>query len=284
MSVRDGQDATNEVTAVIESLSNVYANPQPLNRDQEEEWLGISSNRLATTLSDLTRATCCCLVVDGANTEETIGASSACLAAKLAYRLVCESRKLTSIEDAVSATPDQHAELIENNRTVVMNSSRIGEELKAVLAECLMKGLPGQRELTEASDLVKRRRKDLVRFEEDPTVFEYQVDDLRCEKTQSEFTGAAVELNQATVDLTSCYTPANFKKSSVRFAGAYDTLVDRGMRLSKTNTPDTTTSRQLLSGLVEVSDRSDAMLDDARQVCSQPESDPLRQRLHNAAR
>ncbi len=45
---------------------------------------------------------------------------------------------------------------------------------------------------------MKRRRKELVRFEEDPTVIEYQIEESKFEKTQSEFTGAAVEFNQVT--------------------------------------------------------------------------------------
>uniref|UniRef100_A0A5K3F121 FERM domain-containing protein n=1 Tax=Mesocestoides corti TaxID=53468 RepID=A0A5K3F121_MESCO len=287
LSVRDGQDACGEVKSAVESLTTVYAAPQSPNRDQEEEWLGASANRLATALSDLLRATRCCLVADpGRFSSETPAdvnaAVAARIAAQVAYQLVCESRKLDVVSPV--ASPDRQSEVLQSNRTVAGNCSVLGNDLHQALNDCLLKALPGQKELTEASDLVKRRRKELVRFAENPTVIEYPVEESRYERTQSEFTGAAVEFNQATADLTSCYTPGNFQRTSVRFVGAYDALVDKGLQLSRSRPLNDPTGRQLIHGLVEVSDKSSAMLDDARQVCSQPESEGLRQRLHVAAR
>lgn len=87
-----------------------------------------------------------------------------------------------------------------------------------------------------------------------------------------------------TSDLTTCYAPANFGKSSNRFAGAFDRLVNRGLCLFRSKRPEDASRKELISGLVEVSDRSGTLLADAREVCDQPEVQPLRNRLHAAAR
>ncbi|VDM32021.1 unnamed protein product [Hydatigera taeniaeformis] len=282
VSIRDAQNATNEVTSAVDSLEQDYATPQSPNCDQAEDWLGSSSNRLAGAMSDLLRSTRICLVTE-ARPVDSGEASAARSAAQLAYQLVCEARKLEPLQPTVSS-PDQQADVLESNRNVAVNCKLIGDNLNRALFECLLKALPGQKELSEASDLVNRRRKDLVRFADNPTVFEYPIEETRIERTQSEFTGAAVEFNQATADLTSCYTPSNFRRSSVRFADAYDTLVDKGLQLSRAKPPKDPTGPQLINGLVEVSDRSSEMLEDAKQVCSQPEADSLRQKLHLAAR
>ncbi|VDK38281.1 unnamed protein product [Taenia asiatica] len=282
VSIRDAQNATNEVTSAVDSLEQDYATPQSPNCDQGEDWLGSSANRLAGAMSDLLRSTRSCLVTEDRPIDSG-GASTACAAAQLAYQLVCEARKLEALQPSVSS-PDQQADVLESNRNVAVNCKLIGENLNRALFECLLKALPGQKELSEASDLVDRRRKELVRFADNPTVFEYPIEETRVERTQSEFTGAAVEFNQATADLTSCYTPSNFRRSSVRFAGAYETLVDKGLQLSRAKSPKDPTGPQLINGLVEVSDRSSEMLEDAKQVCSQPEAESLRQKLHLAAR
>lgn len=281
-SVRDAQNASSEVVSAVDSLAQDYATPQSPNRDQGEEWLGSSANRLASAMSGLIRSTRSCLTADDQPIDVSM-ATSAHASAQLAYQLVCEARKLEPLQ-SITSTPDQQAEVLESNRNVGANSKLIGENLNHLLSECLLKAIPGQKELSEASELVERRRKDLVRFSEDPTVYEYSIEETRIEKSQSEFTGAAVEFNRATSDLTSCYTPNNFRRTSVRFAGAYDTLVDKGIQLSRTKSPKDPTSQQLISGLVEVSERSSEMLEDAKQVCNQPEAEPLRQKLYGAAR
>ncbi|KAL5104483.1 Talin-1 [Taenia crassiceps] len=282
VSIRDAQNATNEVTSAVDSLEQDYATPQSPNCDQDEDWLGSSANRLAGAMSDLLRSTRSCLVTEDRPIDSG-GASTACAAAQLAYQLVCEARKLEALQPTVSS-PDQQADILESNRNVTVNCKLIGDNLNRALYECLLKALPGQKELSEASDLVDRRRKELVRFADNPTVFEYPIEETRVERTQSEFTGAAVEFNQATADLTSSYTPSNFRRSSLRFAGAYETLVDKGLQLSRTKSSKDPTGPQLINGLVEVSNRSSEMLEDAKQVCSQPEAEPLRQKLHLAAR
>ncbi|CDS39815.1 talin [Echinococcus multilocularis] len=282
VSIRDARNATNEVTSAVDSLEQDYAAPQSPNCDQGEDWLGSSANRLAGAMSDLSRSIRSCLVSEDRPIDSS-GAFAARTAAQLAYQLVCEARKLEALQPTVSS-PDQQADVLESNRNVAINCKLIGDNLNCALLECLLKALPGQKELSEASDLVGRRRKDLVRFADNPTVFEYPIEETRVERTQTEFAGAAVEFNQATADLTSCYTPSNFRRSSVRFAGAYDSLVNKGLQLSRAKSPKDPTGPQLITGLVEVSDRSSEMLEDAKQVCSQPEAEPLRQKLHLAAR
>ena len=282
MSVRDAQNACSEVVSAVDSLSQDYASPQSPNRDQGEEWLGSSANRLAGAMSDLARSTRSCLVSDDEPIDVSV-ATCAHTSAQLAYQLVCEARKLEPVQPITSSS-DQQTEVLESNRNVGDNSKLIGDNLNRALAECLLKAIPGQKELSEAAELVKRRRKELVHFANDPTVFEYPIEETRVERSQTEFTGAAVEFNQATADLTSCYTPNNFHRTSIRFAGAYNTLVDKGLQLSRTKSPKDPTSQELISGLVEVSERSSDMLEDAKQVCNQPESEPLRQKLHGAAR
>ncbi|KAM3178827.1 hypothetical protein ACTXT7_001784 [Hymenolepis weldensis] len=279
--VRDAQNATSEVVSAVDALAQDYASPQSPNRDQGEDWLGSSANRLASGVSDLVRSTRSCLAAEERPIDVSL-ATGVHSSAQLAYQLVCEARKLESVQPA-NLTPDQQSEVLEGNRTVNTNCKLIGDNLNRSLSECLLKALPGQKELSEASDLVQRRRKELVRFSEEPSIFEYPIEETRVERTQSEFTGAAVEFNQATTDLTSSYTPVNFCKSSVRFVGAYDNLVDKGIQLSRTKSPKDPSGRQLISGLVDVSDRSSEMLESAKQLCSQPEAEPLRQRLHGAA-
>ncbi|VDN98923.1 unnamed protein product [Rodentolepis nana] len=280
--VRDAQNATSEVISAVDTLAQDYASPQSPNRDQSEDWLGSSANRLAYGVSDLVRSTRSCLAAEERPVDASL-ASSVRSAAQLAYQLVCEARKLEPVQPA-NLTPDQQFDVLESNRNVNANCKLVGENLNRTLSECLLKALPGQKELSEASDLVQRRRKELVRFSEEPSVFEYPIEESRVEKIQSEFTGAAVDLNQATADLTSCYTPVNFCKSSVRFAGAYDNLVDKGIQLSRTRSSKDPSNGQLINGLVDVSDRSGEMLESAKQLCSQPEAEPLRQRLIGAAR
>uniref|UniRef100_A0A0X3PHC1 Talin-1 n=1 Tax=Schistocephalus solidus TaxID=70667 RepID=A0A0X3PHC1_SCHSO len=289
LGVRDGIDAGNQIGAAVESLTSAYSvYPSASGRDQEEDWLGSSSNQLASALADLVQATRCIAAADMATTKGVAGEvlteflHSCVLSTQIAYQLVCESRKLEVLEP--SQTPETQAALLQRNTEVNTKCRDYITDLTAALTGCL-RGLPGQREISEASIMVKRRRHDLVRFAEDPTIIEFHdADQISPADTRTDFTGAAVEFNQATVELTSCYTPNNFKRSSLRFAGAYDNLVDRGLRLSRSKPPEDITGKEIVNELVQISDKSEILLEDAQQVCNEPEIQPLRNRLHSAAK
>ncbi|VDK49019.1 unnamed protein product, partial [Dibothriocephalus latus] len=227
LGVRDGIDAGNQIGAAVESLTSAYSVCSSASgRDQEEDWLGSSSNQLSSALAGLVQATRCIAAADAATpsgvSDEVLNEflHSSVLSTQIAYQLVCESRKLEVLEP--SQPPEAQANILQRNAEVNTKCRAYVQELTAALNSCL-RGLPGQREISEASILVKRRRNDLVRFAEDPTVIEFRAtDQVSSADTRTDFTGAAVEFNQATVELTSCYTPTNFGRSSLRFAGAYD--------------------------------------------------------------
>ncbi|KAL7064228.1 hypothetical protein AAHC03_04719 [Spirometra sp. Aus1] len=289
LGVRDGIDASNQIGAAVESLTSAYSvYPSASGRDQEEDWLGSSSNQLASALAGLVQATRCIAAADTATTNDVTNEvlteflHSCVLSTQIAYQLVCESRKLEVLEP--SQSPEAQADLLQRNAEVNAKCRTYITDLTAALNSCL-RGLPGQREISEASIMVKRRRQDLVRFAEDPTIIEFRdTDQVSPADTRTEFTGAAVEFNQATVELTSCYTPNNFRRSSLRFAGAYDNLIDRGLRLSHSKPPDDAIGKEIVNELVEISDKSKVLLEDAQQVCNEPEIQPLRNRLHSAAK
>lgn len=193
-SVRDGTDAANQVVSGVDVLMNAYSNPPPYNSaTQEEDWLGQSANQLASAMSCLVQSTRCIAANSQSDSDLLQKARLAC---QLAYQLVCESRKLEPLH--VNGRSDDQTDLLENNAKVSKTSRFYFENFSSALSDCLQ-GLPGQKELSEASRLIERHRKELVRFAENPTVIEYNPNEQFGDATQAEFTGAAVEFNQVCI-------------------------------------------------------------------------------------
>lgn len=96
---------------------------------------------------------------------------------------------------------------------------------------------------------------------------------------------------QATGELLSSYSPGSFKRTTRRFTGAYDYLTDKGIELSicNENLPNNqqfepVVNTDLLNGLINVSDQSYVLMNEASRVCCQPEAENLRGKFQSAAR
>ncbi|TGZ65701.1 hypothetical protein CRM22_005745 [Opisthorchis felineus] len=292
-SVQDANVSTHELHSIIETMAQ-----QQRDMMNRSDVCGVPASMLATAIAGLVHATRGIVAHDGYDAVDTgrsgaVGPSSESTrlgvtqdtrqAVQLAYELVKAAR------DARFAYDDGQMEAL---ATVVSHSEQLTVQLLDTLGRCL-RGLPGHREINEATNLIEKRREDLVQLShEAPTRRVRWVEPSVYERAQSELTRAAVEFNQATGDLLSSYSPGAFRRTTRRFTGAYDTLTVKGVDLCMSGVPPNEVplpepppiNQDLVDGLVNVSDHSYALMTEAGRVCARPDEQEIRDRFQTAAR
>ncbi|TPP61971.1 Talin [Fasciola gigantica] len=290
MSVQDGSASTRELQSIIEGLA--HQDPDIVNRP---DICGMPATSLASAMAGLVQATRGVVAHEGFDSLDSELSPSMGPAVESARRAVTQDTRqsvqlayelVKAASDArIASDTHQTATLA----TVLSHSEQLSAQLLDALSRCL-RGLPGHREISEATHLIERRRNDLINLSQSaPTRKVRLVEPSEYERAQSDLTRAAVEFNQATGDLLSSYSPGTFRRTTRRFTGAYDQLTDKGVELSLTGVPCTPpgqpqVNQDLVNGLVTVSDQSHALMTQASRVCARPEEQDLRSRFQAAAR
>ncbi|CAL8103548.1 unnamed protein product [Calicophoron daubneyi] len=290
MSVHDATGSTKDIQSMIDALAHL--DPDVINRPES---CGPPATALASAIAGLVQSTRGVVAHESgedhmdSTVSSTIGPAveSARLAVthdtrqavQLAYELV---------KAAMDARVAYESNQIPTMATVQSHSEQLTAQLLATLERCLC-GLPGHREISEATHLIEKRRSELLQLSESCPPANV-VEPASYEQTQSDLTRAAVEFNQATGDLLSSYSPGAFRQTTRRFTGAYDHLTDKGVELCMSSLPPTATQPQptvnqdLVHGLVNVSDQSYNLMNEASRVCARPNERDIRTRFQNAAR
>ncbi|KAA0200427.1 Talin [Fasciolopsis buskii] len=290
MSVQDGSASTRELQSIIEGLT--HQDPAVINRP---DICGMPATLLAASMAGLVQATRGVVAHEGFDSLDSELSSSMGPAVESARRAVTQDTRqsvqlayelVKAASDArIASDTHQTASLA----TVLSHSEQLSAQLLDALSRCL-RGLPGHREISEATHLIERRRNDLISLSQSaPTRTVRLVELSEYERAQSDLTKAAVEFNQATGDLLSSYSPGTFRRTTRRFTGAYDQLTDKGVELSLSGVPcsppgQPQVNQDLINGLVTVSDHSHALMTQASRVCARPGEQDLRSRFQAAAR
>ncbi|CAH8450100.1 unnamed protein product [Schistosoma turkestanicum] len=293
ISVHDGIESAKKIDYIINSMAkmDVTVLDQP-------ELAGQSADHLASAMTELVHATRGIItdqnnllmngnINNNGNTSAMESTRRAVIqdirqAVQLSYELV---RALKDTRIACDAKQPANA------ATVQSHSQQLTTQLIETLTRCL-RGLPGHREITEAIHLIEQKRSQLIQYTQ-PNQMNLKprfVESNEYQRKQTDLTQAAVEFNQATGDLLSSYSPGAFKRTTRRFTGAYDCLTDKGIELSvcsemsNNQQSEPVVNTDLINGLINVSDQSYALMNEASRVCGQNETENLRGKFQSAAR
>ncbi|KAF6779314.1 hypothetical protein AHF37_01398, partial [Paragonimus kellicotti] len=296
-SVQDASSSTRELQSIIHGL--VEQQPDVVNRS---DVCGLPAVMLASAIAGLVQATRGVVARPEENgaaviQRDTPGSSLGPAIESARLGVTQDTRQAVQLAyELVKAASDARIACDNNQKaalsTVLSHSEQLTSQLLDTLARCL-RGLPGHREISEASHLIEQRREDLIQLSRSaPTRTVRWVEPVVYEQTQSDLTRAAVEFNQATGDLLSSFSPGAFRRTTRRFSGAYDYLTDKGVELSSvapsSGDPSLqepqTINKDLVDGLVNVSNHSHALMSEASRVCARPEEQDLRGRFQSAAR
>ncbi|KAA3678723.1 talin [Paragonimus westermani] len=296
-SVQDASSSARELQSIIHGL--VDQQPDVVNRS---DICGLPAVMLASAIAGLVQATRGVVARPEENGAAVIqrdvrGSSLGPAIESARLSVTQDTRQAVQLAyELVKAASDARVACDDNQKatlsTVLSHSEQLTNQLLDTLARCL-RGLPGHREISEASHLIEQRREDLIQLSRSaPTRTVRWVEPVVYEQTQSDLTRAAVEFNQATGDLLSSFSPGAFRRTTRRFSGAYDYLTDKGVELSSvapsSGDPSLqepqTINKDLVDGLVNVSNHSHALMNEASRVCARPEEQDLRGRFQSAAR
>ncbi|KAF5405196.1 FERM central domain protein [Paragonimus heterotremus] len=296
-SVQDASSSARELQSIIHGLAEQQ--PDVVNRS---DVCGLPAVMLASAIAGLVQATRGVVARPEENGAAVIqrdapGSSLGPAIESARLAVTQDTRQAVQLAyELVKAASDARVACDNNQRatlsTVLSHSEQLTSQLLDTLARCL-RGLPGHREISEASHLIEQRREDLIQLSRSaPTRTVRWVEPVVYEQTQSDLTRAAVEFNQATGDLLSSFSPGAFRRTTRRFSGAYDYLTDKGVELSSvapsSGDPSLqepqTINKDLVDGLVNVSNHSHALMSEASRVCARPEEQDLRGRFQSAAR
>ncbi|KAK4473924.1 hypothetical protein MN116_003248 [Schistosoma mekongi] len=293
VSVREGTESAKNLDSIVNAMAKMDSTV--LN---QLELAGQSADHLASSMTGLVHATRGIIadqnslsIIGGSSSSNTTAAESTRRAiirdtrqaVQLAYELVRAAK-----DTRIACDAKQPA----NAATVQSHSQQLTAQLVETLTRCL-RSLPGHREISEATHLIEQRRLQLIQYSQPnqtslPARF-VQPDEYQ--RKQTDLTQAAVEFNQATGDLLSSYSPGTFRRTTRRFTGAYDYLTDKGIELSmcsefssNNQQSQPAVNSDLLNGLINVSDHSYVLMNEASRVCGQPEGENLRGKFQSAAR
>ncbi|CAH8451419.1 unnamed protein product [Schistosoma bovis] len=293
ISVHDGTESAKKLDSIINSMAKMDSTV--LN---QPELAGQSADHLASAMTGLVHATRGIiadqnsLIINGSNSNNNTSAAESTRraviqdirqAVQLSYELV------RAVKDTrIACDAKQPA----NAATVQSHSQQLTTQLIETLTRCL-RGLPGHREISEATHLIEQKRSQLIQYSQPNQISLTArfVEPNEYQRKQTDLTQAAVEFNQATGELLSSYSPGSFKRTTRRFTGAYDYLTDKGIELSICNENlannqqfEPVVNTDLLNGLINVSDQSYVLMNEASRVCCQPEAENLRGKFQSAAR
>ncbi|CAH8439283.1 unnamed protein product [Dicrocoelium dendriticum] len=293
-SVHDATVSANELQSMISGLVRMDSD-----MGGSFDACGMSAVSLASAMAGLVQATRGIVAHEGTTRTTTDDRTTAFIPVVESTRLAVTQDTREAVQlayELVKAASDSRSACDSDPSlslpTVLSHSEQLHAQLLDALSRCL-RGLPGHREIGEATHLIGERRERLVQLSHSaPTRTVQWVEPEMYEQTQSDLTRGAVEFNQATGDLMSSYSPGAFRRTTKRFTGAYDYLTEKGIELSEiapippdNHRPEFTPVNQgLLDGLVEVSDQSNALMTEAGRVCAHPEQQSTRDRFQMAAR
>lgn len=197
MSVQDGSASTRELQSIIEGLT--HQDPAVINRP---DICGMPATLLAASMAGLVQATRGVVAHEGFDSLDSELSSSMGPAVESARRAVTQDTRqsvqlayelVKAASDArIASDTHQTASLA----TVLSHSEQLSAQLLDALSRCL-RGLPGHREISEATHLIERRRNDLISLSQSaPTRTVRLVELSEYERAQSDLTKAAVEFNQ----------------------------------------------------------------------------------------